>query len=142
MESIIGQLEAGEEAIARGGAFEPAPRWRGRDLSSVISGPGCAVVVTERRVLWLAGKDQRRLRAVAFALVRSFTEITQAHRYALALEHEPVNRLVGVPEHRFLAREWGSAEAIRSVTTTVLAFDARTSRPRGSRRFGLPDRRE
>ena len=51
----------------------------------MISGPGCAVVVTQCRALWVGGSDQRWVRALPFAVVRSYVELTQAHRYALTL---------------------------------------------------------
>jgi hypothetical protein len=58
-------------------------------------------------------------------LVRSYTEITQAHRYALALDHRSIDRLQWVPAHQLLWWSWGNAEAVRPVTSTVLAFSRR-----------------
>jgi hypothetical protein len=79
MDLLVARLEPGERVLARGRAFEPRDALR-FDLSSVVSGPGCAVVVTERRALWVSRDDQRWVRSLPLDLVRSSTEITQAHR--------------------------------------------------------------
>jgi hypothetical protein len=96
MDLLVGRLEPGERVLARGRAFEPPDPLR-FDLSMVIGGPGCVVAVTERRVLWVGREDQRWVRSLPFALVRSYTEITQAHRYALALDHQRIDRVRWVP---------------------------------------------
>jgi hypothetical protein len=125
MDLLVGRLEPGERVLARGRAFEPHDAL-GFELSMVISGPGCAVVVTEHRVLWLSGgEDQRWVRSLPFALVRSCTEITQAHRYALVLDHQRMDRLQRVPAHQMLWWSWGDAEAVRPATSSVLAFSRR-----------------
>jgi hypothetical protein len=124
MDLLVARLEPGERVLARGRAFEPGDvLWF--DLSTVISGPGCAVTVTERRVLWVSRDDQRWVRSLPFALVRSYTEVTQAHRYALALDHRSVERLQRVPAHQLLWWSWGTAEAVRPVTSSALAFSRR-----------------
>ena len=101
MNLLLARLEPGEQVLARGRAFEPSDALR-FDLSTVISGPGCAVAVTERRVLWVSGDDDRWVRSLRFDLVRSYAEITQAHRYALALDHESIERRRSVPAHQLL----------------------------------------
>ena len=60
--------------------------------------------------------------------MRSYTEITQAHRYALALDHQRIERLRWVPAHRLLWWSWGNAEAVRPVTGSVLAFSRRDTK--------------
>jgi hypothetical protein len=91
---LVARLQPGERVLARGRAFAPEPRDARRfDLSTVFSGPGCVVAVTERRALWVSREDQRWVRSLPFALVTSYTEITQAHRYALALDHQSIERL-------------------------------------------------
>jgi hypothetical protein len=127
MELLAAQLEAGERVLARGRAFEP-PDPLQFDLSMVISGPGCAVAVTERRVLWVSRDDQRWVRSLPFALVRSYTEITQAHRYALALDHQRIDRVRWVPARQLLWWSWGTAEAVRPVASSVLAFSRRDTK--------------
>jgi hypothetical protein len=127
MELLVGRLEPGERVLARGRAFEP-PDPLQFDLSMVIGGPGCVVAVTERRVLWVGRDDQRWVRSLPFALVRSYTEITQAHRYALALDHQRIERLRWVPAHRLLWWSWGNAEAVRPVTGSMLAFSRRDTK--------------
>jgi hypothetical protein len=127
MELLVGRLEPGERVLARGRAFEP-PDSRRFDLSMVIGGPGCVVAVTERCVLWVGRDDQRWVRSLPFALVRSYTEITQAHRYALALDHQRMERLWWVPAHRLLWWSWGDAEAVGPVTGSVLAFSRRDTK--------------
>jgi hypothetical protein len=94
----------------------------------VISGPGCAVAVTERRVLWVSGDDDRWVRSLRFDLVRSHAEITQAHRYALALDHESIERRRSVPAHQLLWWSWGNAETVQVVTSSVLAFSRRDTK--------------
>jgi hypothetical protein len=124
---LEGRLEPGERVLARGRAFEPPDSLR-FDLSMVIGGPGCVVAVTERRVLWVGRDDQRWVRSLPFALVRSYTEITQAHRYALALDHQRIERLRWVPAHRLLWWSWGDAEVVRPVTGSALAFSRRDTK--------------
>jgi hypothetical protein len=124
LDLLVARLDPGERVLARGRAFEPHIPIRS-DLSMVISGPGCAVAVTERRALWVDRDDQRWVRSLPFALVRSYTEITQAHRYALALDHQSIQRLQWVPAHRLLWWSWGNAEAVRPVTSSLLAFSRR-----------------
>jgi hypothetical protein len=127
MDLLVVRLEPGERVLARGRAFEPRDAlWF--DLSAVISGPGCAVAVTERRALWVSRDHQRWVRSLPFALVRSYTEITQAHRYALALDHQSIDRLQWVPAHQLLWWSWGNAEAVRPVTTSALAFSRRDTK--------------
>ena len=109
MELLLARLEPGERVLARGRAFEP-PDPLPFDLSMVIGGPGCVVAVTERRVLWVSRDDQRWVRSLPFALVRSYIELTQAHRYALALDHQGIDRLRWVPAHQLLWWSWGNAE--------------------------------
>jgi hypothetical protein len=127
MDLLVVRLEPGERVLARGRAFEPrdAPWF---DLSTVVSGPGCAVAVTERCVLWVSREDQRWVRSLPFDLVRSYTEITQAHRYALALDHQSIERLQWVSAHQLLWWSWGNAEAVRAVTSSALAFSRRDTK--------------
>jgi hypothetical protein len=127
MDLLLARLEPGEQVLARGRAFEPSDVLR-FDLSTVISGPGCAVAVTERCVLWVSRDDDRWVRSLPFALVRSYAEITQAHRYALALDHESIERLQSVPAHQLLWWAWGNAEAVQCVTGSVLAFSRRDTK--------------
>jgi hypothetical protein len=124
MDLLVARLEPGERVLARGRAFEPRAALR-FDLATVISGPGCAVAVTEHRVLWVSRDDQRWVRSLPFALVTSYTEITQAHRYALALDHQRIDRLQWLPAHQVLWWSWGNAEAVRPVTSSALAFSRR-----------------
>lgn len=123
MDWLVARLEPNERILARGRAYEPL-RWGGLDLTAVVS-PGCPVVVTERRTLWVDGGDERWMRSLPFALVRFYTEIIQGHRYALALAHEGIECLQWEPAHRFLGWSWGNAAAIRRVTASVLAFSHR-----------------
>jgi hypothetical protein len=110
MELLAGRLEPGERVLARGRAFAPDGAL-GLDLSTVIGGPESAVLVTERRVLWVGREDRRWIRSLPFALVASHTELTQAHRYALALEHQPIGRRQWVPSDRSPVPCWPSAAA-------------------------------
>jgi hypothetical protein len=127
MDLLVARLEPGERVLARGRAFEPRDALR-FDLATAISGPGCAVAVTERRVLWVCRDDQRWVRSLPLDLVRSSTEVTQAHRYALVLDHQRVERLQWVPAHQLLWWSWGNAEAVRPVTSSTLAFSRRDTK--------------
>jgi hypothetical protein len=127
MDLLVAGLQPGERVLARGRAFEPRDALR-FDLATVISGPGCAVAVTERSALWVSRDDERWVRSLPFALVASCTEITQAHRYALALDHQSIERLQWVPAHQLLGWSWGNAEAVRPVTSSALAFSRRDTK--------------
>ena len=95
LDLLRARLEPGERVLAQGRAFEP---YRDSfELSELISGPGCAVVVTDRRVLWVSRSDRRWMRILPYAAVRSYLELTQAHRYALVLDHEAMERWRWVP---------------------------------------------
>jgi len=135
MDLLRARLEPGERILAQGRAFEPH-----RDtfeLSQLISGPGCAVLVTERRALWVSRSDKRWVRILPFAVVRFYVELTQAHRYALALDHEAMERLQWVPARRLLAWSWGNAEEARPVSRSVLAFSRRDTAAAGAIRTQL-----
>ena len=68
LDLLNARLEPGERILAQGRAFEP---YRDSfELSELISGPGCAVLVTDRRVLWVSRSDQRWMRILPFAVVR------------------------------------------------------------------------
>ena len=127
MDLVVARLEPGERVLGWGRAFEPGDALR-FDLSTVISGPGCAVAVTERRALWLGRDDERWVRSLPLDLVTSYTEITQAHRYALTLDHQSIERLQWVPAHQLLWWSWGNAEAVRPVTSSALAFSRRDTK--------------
>src|SRR6266508_2100728 len=124
---LVARLEPGERVLARGRAFEPRDALR-FDLSTVASGPGCAVAVNERRALWVSRDDQRWVRSLPLDLVTSYAEITQAHRYALALDHQRIERLQRVPAHQLLWWSWGNAEAVRPATSSALAFSRRDTK--------------
>jgi hypothetical protein len=120
---LLERVEPDELVLAQGRAFEPHEEKL--DLSQLISGPGCAVLVTQRRVLWIGRGDPRWVRDLPFAVVRSWVELIQAHRYALALDHENLDRMRWVPAHRFLGWSWGNAEEVRPAGRSVLGFSRR-----------------
>lgn len=75
LDLLRARLEPGERVLAQGRAFEPY-----RDsfaLSELISGPGCAVAVTDRRVLWVSRSDRRWMQILPYAAVRSYLELLQ-----------------------------------------------------------------
>jgi hypothetical protein len=78
MELLVGRLKPGERVLAPGTAFEPGDRLR-FDLSMVIGGPGCAVAVTERRVLWVGRDDQRWIRPASRHRPLGVQRISPAH---------------------------------------------------------------
>jgi hypothetical protein len=120
---LLERVEPDERVLAQGRAFEP--HGDELDLSQLISGPGCAVLVTQRRALWVGRGDPRWVRNLPFAAVRSWVELTQAHRYALALDHEDLDRMRWAPAHRLLGWSWGNAEEVRPAGRSVLGFSRR-----------------
>ena len=118
------RLDASEEVVARGRAFEPDfEKWED-DLAHLVSGPGEAVVVTDRRLLWVGREGPEWVRSLAFGTVRSFTQVTQTHRYALIIEHEPAERArvtFVVP----FARQGRMKTVVREVDRSTLAFSRR-----------------
>jgi hypothetical protein len=122
-ELLVQRIEPDERVLAQGRAFEP--QGEELNLGQLISGPGCAALVTERRALWVGRGDPRWIRDLPFAVVRSWVELTQAHRYALALDHEDLDRMRWVAAHRFLVWSWGNAEEVRPAGRSVLGFSRR-----------------
>ena len=123
LDLLRARLEPGERVLAQGRAFEP---YRDScELSELISGPGCAVVVTDGRVLWVSRSDRRWMRILPYAAVGSYLELSQAHRYALVLDHESMERWRWVPAHRLLGWSWGNAEELRPVSRSMLGFSRR-----------------
>jgi hypothetical protein len=135
MDLLRARLEPGERILAQGRAFEP--HHDEFELSQLISGPGCAVLVTERRALWVSSSDQRWMRMLPFAAVSSYVELTQAHRYALSLDHAAIEQLRWGPAHRFLGWSWGNAEEVRPATRSVLGFSRRDTAAAGAIRTQL-----
>ena len=138
MDLLLARLEPGERVLARGRAFEPRDAL-GLDLSTVVSGPGCALVVTERRALWVSRDDHRWVRSLPLDLVGCYTEVTQAHRYALALDHRSIDRLQRVPAHRLLWWSWGPPR--RSDLSPVACWRSAVAIPRRQERSGVGCRR-
>jgi hypothetical protein len=89
--------------------------------------------VTERRALWVSRDDQRWARSLPLELVTSSTELMQAHRYALAVDHRSIDRLQWVPAHQLLWWSWGNAEAVRPVTNMARWWHGRRAWPLGMR---------
>jgi len=54
LDLLRARLEPGERILAQGRAFEPNSHCDSFELSQLISGPGCAVIVTGQRVLWVS----------------------------------------------------------------------------------------
>ncbi len=118
------RLDAGEQVVARGRAFEPVFEKLEDDLAQLVSGPGEAVVVTDRRLLWVGREGPEWVRSLPFAMVRSFTQVRQTHRYALILEHERTERArlsFVVP----FARQGRMKTVVRKTDRSILAFSRR-----------------
>lgn len=127
MQALATCLEADDQVLALGRAFESADEGI-QDLGAVVSGPGSAVIVTSRRLLWTSTSDLRWMRTLPLDSVISYRELFQAHRYALVIDHGAIAVLQRVPKHRVLWWRWGSAvDAIDSQTTTILAFSRQTT---------------
>jgi hypothetical protein len=139
MDLLMERVEPGEKLLAAGRAFEP--HLDSFELSQLISGPGCALVVTQHRALWVGSSDRRWVRALPFAVVRFYVELTQAHRYALALDHEGLDRVRWGPAHRFLGWSWGNAAQVRPVSRSVLGFSRRDTAAARAIRMQLQERR-
>jgi len=139
LDRLLARLEPGERLLAKGRAYAAHPRWDERDLT-FVSGPGALIVVTDHRVLWAERNDQRWDREVPFSAVTASTEIMQGHRYALLLEHEPIERLQWIPAHRVFGWRWGNAEARLPVKRSVLAFSHRDTEAAVAIRAELQER--
>jgi hypothetical protein len=83
------------------------------------------VMVTDRRLRWVPGVSLRFETAVDLDHVTDALEQTSAHRYAMCLDHAPIHALRVVPAHRFITFQWGDAIAVRTLSTTRLAFSRR-----------------
>jgi hypothetical protein len=137
MDLLRARLEPGERILARGRAFEPHSD--SFELSQMISGPGCAVVVTDRRVLWVSRSDRRWVRVLPFTVVRSYLDCTQAHRYSLVFDHERLQRWQWVPAHRVLGWSWVMPRTCGLLAGACLGSAVETRPPR--ERSGLNCRR-
>jgi hypothetical protein len=135
---LMSELEQDEQVLAKGRAYEG--RREDFNPSKAVTGQGCSVVVTERRALWISSGAKRWLRSLPFDKVKTYREITQSHRYALALDHESIERRLWVPEHRFLVWAWGNAEDVLPVTRSVLAFSRRDTAAARALRTQLQER--
>ena len=130
------RLDADEKVVARGRAFEPVFDTWEDDLAHLVSGPGEAVVVTDRRLLWVGREGPEWVRSLPFGTVRSFAQVTQTHRYALILEHEPAERArltFVVP----FARQGRMKTVVRKVDRSTLAFSRRDTEVAGALRAAL-----
>ena len=85
------------------------------------------LLVTDRRILWVI-QSPRWVTSLPFSMISSWTEASQAHRYALILGHAEITRLQWVPKHRFLWWSWGNDEAVRSRTRSILAFSHKNTK--------------
>ncbi len=83
------------------------------------------VMVTDRHLRWVPGVSLRFETAVDLDDVTDALEQSSAHRYAMTMHHAPVRALRQVPAHRFMTFRWGNAVAIRTLSTTRLAFSRR-----------------
>jgi hypothetical protein len=83
------------------------------------------VMVTDRHLRWVPGVSLRFETAVDLDDVTEAHEQVSAHRFAITLRHTPVRALRQVPAHRFLTFQWGNAVALRTLSTTRLAFSRR-----------------
>jgi hypothetical protein len=110
-------LEPGESVLALG---------RGEDMTERAGAPGWTfVMVTDRALRWIPHLDLTLEAALRLESVTDATERTDAHRYAVDLEHRPFTRLHHVPAHRFLTFEWGNDFANDVFTRTSLGFSRR-----------------
>jgi hypothetical protein len=86
------------------------------------------VMVTDRYLRWVPHRRLRYATAVGLDDVTGALERTSAHRYAIRLRHQPIQALREGPKHRILGFEWGSADAIRALDVTILAFSRRDTK--------------
>jgi hypothetical protein len=107
-------MEPGELELARGRFDEP----HHDPKADLPTGGHRYLLVTDRRILW--GETTLDL-----ATVMRYTEITQFHRYAMRLRHEPVERREWAPAHHVLWWRWGNAEVIVHAAETTFVFSHR-----------------
>ena len=118
---LRGRLEPGERLVAIGRCEDITGR-----LDIEQGGAGATfVMVTDRSLRWVPHVDLRFQARLDLAGVTSATERFAAHRYAIALEHHPIQRPWWVPAHRLLRFEWGNAVEVLSFGRTELAFSRR-----------------
>jgi hypothetical protein len=118
---LLTRLEPREREIARGTMQELGHLGPKRPSIGAAGSAGDVILVTDHRVLWVSW-NPRWVTSLPFSFITSLTELTQAHRYALILQHEGITRSQWVPRHRFLWWSWGDAEAVRTRNRSVLAF--------------------
>jgi hypothetical protein len=118
------RLEPGERVVAVGRAEDIT-------LRGTIDAGGAAwtfVMVTDRRLRWVPNCRLRYVTALDLDGVAGALERTSAHRYGIRLRHRTIRAVRRVPKHRILGFEWGSADAVRALDVTTLAFSRRDTK--------------
>lgn len=124
---LVTHLDSSERVVARGRMAELGHMGPDRPSLSAVGSAGDVLIVTDRRILWVTS-NPRWVTSLPFELVTSWTEITQAHRYALVLDHREITRLQWVFAHHFLWWSWGNAEGMRARTRSILGFSHRDTK--------------
>lgn len=108
-------LDPGEQILAVG---------RADDVTEAPGGTGghSFVMVTDRALRWVTFHDLRLEASLNFDAVTHVSERTAAHRYAIDLEHRPIEHAHFVPAHRVLSFEWGGEVVNDVFTRTSIAF--------------------
>jgi hypothetical protein len=114
-------LEPGERVLAVGRCEDVTERG---DIDQA-GGAWTYVMVTNRMLRWAPHAELRFETSLELDTVRRVREESMAHRYGIALEHQPIVRRHHVPKHRFLIFEWGNAVASTPFPVTKLAFSRR-----------------
>ncbi|HJP64727.1 MAG TPA: hypothetical protein VKA30_00320 [Actinomycetota bacterium] len=123
---LLSLTESDEKVLAEGGATVSDHLVDDRLLQSGAA--GSAIVVTDRRIRWTGGYREAAVRSLAFDSVSASAEVRYVHRFGLQLDHDPVERIVWVPAHRFLWWRWGNAEAVRSIPATLFVFNGQNTK--------------
>jgi hypothetical protein len=118
---LASQLGPGEHELARGRMQELSHMDINRPSMIDTGSASHVLIVTQERMLWMLEKPQW-VTSLPFSSVTRWTEMAQAHRCAMVLEHRDITRLQWVPAHRFLWWEWGDSEAYRLRNRSILGF--------------------
>jgi hypothetical protein len=121
---LASQLGPAERELARGRTQELSHLDINRASRIDTGSASHVLIVTRERILWMLEKPQW-VTSLPFSSVTRWTEMAQAHRYAMVLEHRDITRLQWVPAHRFLWWEWGNSEAYIPRNRSILGFSHR-----------------
>ncbi len=132
-DELMSLLRSDEAVGARGAAHEPMSLKGTLQLGSWPN----YLILTPARLLWCYLSRPEWSASLALAMVRAYADGTQLHRYAVRLEHGPIERTRPVPElgpTRIETMMWEETALVFSRKDTKLAVALR----RQLATFGVP----